>query len=265
MLPIKLYLFKNPDIGFYYFSAIDENGNKRLTFKDCLYRKGKDTFEAYQRIPDHPSGNLYNKKYLDLDIYESYIQKYFDDIYGFTVHKLIKCDISVKADFLTSSIVGWMYSDTLQAKDVAVNKIKNGINVYDPKYCYPRYKCEFNFAKQELPDDILMKYLLSIVYSYYHLILFRVPLLVNDERYMSHYNSDSKIINIKTEFKNLNKITKEMIIDLNNKQKMKINKVIRIEKLKLKTIYPILKSIRNYFLETPVYSVYRNILGQKKR
>ena len=103
---IMTVIEKYPNAGYFYFSARDEKQKVRLNFDNHYYKKGDESLQAHFCLPVHPSGNLYNKKYLRFEVYEKYIRLYFNDIYGFTVHQLIRSDLSTKADFVTSSIFG---------------------------------------------------------------------------------------------------------------------------------------------------------------
>ena len=255
----------NPKVGFYYFSAFDEEGNLRLNFKDHFFEKGFDIAKNQKTIPIHPSGNLYNKTYLQLDLYEKYIRKYFSNNYGFIVHQLIRYDLSAKADFLTSSTIGWIYADTLRASDVAVNKSKNGINVYAPIYCYPRYKCEFEFDKNELPREFQLINFINIVHFYYVFIIYKSPMIVQDPRYNKHYTSNKENINIKKELKTIEDMTIMMISDLPQKSKEEITKKIKKDIIFLKLLYPFMTKIRNRLIGTKAYKFYRKGIAYKKR
>ena len=252
------------DVGYYLFSANWE-GKTRLRFKDKVYMCGSETIEANYSLPEHPSGNIYNKKLLRLTLYKKYIKEFFDNIYGFDVHNLIRLDLSTKSNFLTSQTVGWLYADTLKAEDTAVNSTKSGINVYAPAYCFPRYKCEFTFAKNELNRNIRLQYLKRIVRKYYWFVIGRSKTIINDKRYSTHYNSKKEKMSRIYVARELDKITIALIADLTNDEKREILAMIKPLKFKYIFTYPIWEIFRNLFINTPVYSFYRYVKSNTVR
>ena len=254
-----------PDAGYYLFSAYYENGTPRLQFRDRVYSRGREAAQAHFALPEHPSGNLYNRRYLDVDLYKRYINEFFDNIYGFTVHTLIRCHLSTKADFVTSSVFGWVYADTLKAADTAVNSSKNGVNIYAPEYCYPRYRCAFEFVRREFPKEIRLEYLRNIVHKNFIFIAGRSLIVINDPRYQVHYSSRKQEISRIKELRTINQFTRKLVLSLESKEKKKILRVTKRDSLLLLTIYPLYALLRNLFIHTPVFSIYKRVLSKIRR
>lgn len=256
---------KNSNAGYFCFSALDENGKPHLIFKDHIYRKGDESRKAHFYLPEHPSGNIYNRKYLNINEYETYIKKYFDNKYGFCVHEIIRCDLSTKADFVTSSENGWIYTNTLNSKDVAVNSTKDSSNVYAPDYGYARYQCLLNYVKETIKPPCQMAYIQGVIHEQYLLIVGRSGVIMRDIRYMSHYNSKSAKIDRIEVGNKMDAITDKIIADLEQKEQEKIWNSIKKDKIYLYLFFPIKMFFRNLLIHTPVASIYRKIIYNIKR
>ena len=255
-------LDKNKSTGYFLFSA-DYEDRMRLSFVDRIYNIGEETCYAHFYLPEHPSGNIYRKEYLDTDLYKKYIENYFDDIYGFSVHSLIRCDLSRKACFMTSSLVGWTYYDTLGKKERAVNSTANGKNVYSPEYCIKRFICQFSFIKQEISENQVL-YLKKSIKQHYSFILGRSITISNDERYCSHYDSQRVKYNRKIIAKELDKVLSDLICDYQVDTRKELTKYSKSIKRKYIYAYPIKEALRNLLLKTPVYTVYKTNKSKKK-
>lgn len=251
----------NPDVGYYYFSA-SLDGQPRLSFGDRIYKSGEESLDAHYYLPQHPSGNVYNKKYLDVALYKKYINLYFDNIYGFSVHEIIRCDLSQKSDLLTSSVIGWEYADTLKASDVAVNSSKNGINVYAPDLCYPRFICNFAFVRDEV-IKYKIEYLKRVTGEYYSFIMGKAITISKDKRYYSHYSSKKLSYKRRDVAKKLDVILTDLMISMNEDDQLLIKQYANEVKRHYLYIYPIKEVLRNILLSTPVYSWYRNKQSRK--
>lgn len=254
----------NPDIGFYYFSAVDEDNVPRLTFEKKVYRN-EERFDGYCVIPNHPSGNLYNLEYLDIDLLKKYIQEHFDNVYGFCVHYLIKSWISNRADILTSNIVGWIYSSTLKANDVAVNSSKKKNNIYSFEYMIPRYKCEVDFELERNPKIDMLKYLREIVNRNQIFMIYRSNNILKDKRYTEHYNCDCTRTNYLKNCLEFIKLTNSYIMRLNTKEKKIIKRTMYKNTLMLLTIYRIMGIFRNKLIDSCIYNWYVKYQAERKR
>ncbi len=227
----------NPDAGYYYTSAIGEDGKVRLTFKDRVYHTGHKSAYAHFSLPIHPSGNIYNKSKMNFSLYEKYIKQYFDNIYGFSVHQLIRCDLATKSDFVTSSVKGWVYAQTLKATDIAVNSASDKKNIYSPEYCYPRYRCEFMFIKNEVDESIRIDYLINVLKYYFHFVGYRSRAICSDVRYANHYSANIQKISTSKVVKELVRITNDMLDGLSHSEVKKIKTIQGMQVAKIYLIY----------------------------
>lgn len=250
---IQKLINKYPMAGLYYTSALDENGKERLKFKDECFDCGVKSAKAHFTLPIHPSGIIYNKTQLNIPLYKMYIEKYFDNRYAFLVHQLIRCDVSSKADIITSNINGWIYTHTLKETDVAVNSAQNKENVYAPKYCFQRYKCEFMFANNEISDPIKISYLKYIIKFYYYFVSYRSRAICGDKRYAQHYAAKVEKLKLNEILISLRQLTDTLITKTSGIDKKVLYKLEKREEFKAKTYLRCKLLIRNML----VYLVYR--------
>lgn len=238
---------QNPNVGYFYFSAKDELGNIRLNFKDYYYKQGIEAAYVDTILPTHPSGNLYHLPDLNLDLYESYIKKRFNDGQGHIVHTLMRIDISAKTDLFVSHIISWMYADTYRTSGVSVNNEGNKISMYDPSYTYKRYKCVFDFICNTVPVSLRKYYLKKIINDYYDMLLYRTNIWRTDERHYLHYLGKIRKIQILNESKKIKAFTKKLSYNnkLSRDEIKYINKIENKLIFQYNTVYRIKRIIRD--------------------
>lgn len=253
-------IYKNKCASYFLFSAVFENGNVRMKLKNKKYKKGLDAIKAHEKLLIHPSGSIYNTSYLDIEKYNSYLDKCFDDIYGFTVHQLIRMDLATKGEFITSDILGWIYADTSKAKDVAVNSGREKKNVYSPEYQYPRYKCEFLFANNEFKNPEKQELLKYIVNRYFISIISDFQIINDDVSLQRHYNSETIDFNEKQEMSRFVNTTIGMAQGLNKNSRSVIHSTLRRTKILLITYYPFMRAVRKTIINNRILNLlYRKI------
>lgn len=181
----------NKGSAYILFSAFDEDYNVRMPLEDMLYKKGKDAQNAHGFLLVHPSGQLYNRKLLKLAVYEKYIDKHFPMFNGCNVHQLIRMDLALKGNFITSSQFTWRYAFTFKSQNKSVISTEKKINIYSPYYQYQRYGCEFDFVDNEIPEEYKKTYFCQIIKHYiWHTIPYFI--YINDsEEYNKHYSSET--------------------------------------------------------------------------
>lgn len=212
-----------PSAVYFLFSALDENGKERMRLKDSVYKQYGEVQRAHGELLAHPSGQIYKRKCLRLDQYEKYIQAYFPKGNGCIVHQLIRMDLALQGDFVTSSCFAWRYAYTLQSNSASVIKTENKISIYAPVYQYPRYKCELSFVDNELSEKNKTIFIKQLIRYYGWRIIPFFQKINEDEEYNSHYNSMPINFSPYKELKRFRKISWEIIQNLNiiNRNKVK--------------------------------------------
>lgn len=234
-----------PDAAYFAFSAENEDQEIVLKFENRVWKKGKEAAQAHSKLFVHPSGNLYNLQYLNIEILESYMRKYFDNIFGFVVHDLIRMQLAERGDFITSKEVVWIYSDTQEAKDIAVNSSPKKISVYAPEYDYPRYKCEFAFVRNEIDEEIKVYLLKLIVKLFYRRIGYTFKLDNDNKKGQKHYNYKRIDYSPQKERKKFIEYSIKLWKEYPTNYQTDLKKVIKLETIKMTTIYPIKYQVIN--------------------
>lgn len=184
----KIKLF--PEVAYMRFSGRGENGEKKLPLKDKVYVSGKQLVCGHERMGIHPSGEIYNKKYLDKDLLNSFRQFIVDRFpknNAYLAHILLRIYLSNKSYFVSDSRETWLYCDTLRAEDVAVNAEKDGISPYSPRFQYPRMKCELEFVDGFINNRTQSLFIRSIIRKYYRSVVYYFSEINDSKLYQSHY------------------------------------------------------------------------------
>lgn len=252
---------QHPNASYFLFSAFDEAGNERLKLPDKEYEVGPQTVWAQSNLLTHPSGSIYNRRALRLDLYDAYRRTYFTDSYGFVAHMLMRADASTFGIFITSSTFAWVYANTLKATDVAVNSTKNRTNVFSPEFVYERYICEFDFTRFDLDGQMARDHMVGVVHRYYELFLYHLPIILKSESYARHYNCDISDYDALGQIETLHKLTDYLAKGLCEEERAAIAQAEREEFLKARTLYPAMRAARKALAVCPpLDTAYRAVL-----
>ena len=201
-----------PDSAYWRFSALNENGYEKYTLKDNDISKGKQAIRAHFELLIHPSGELFNMRYVslqELDEIDSHIRLYFPENNGYLSHVLIRELLSNRGNFMTISEPVWIYSDTIRATDVAVNSEPSRRNPYSPYYEYKRYSCEMKYAIMSFDDEDREELVKRIVEKYCSSITYDFKAINDSEGYRRHYNCAKENYSRRNERKRFVKFSKE--------------------------------------------------------
>lgn len=208
------FISSTKNIAYLTTSCYDSIQCPKIIYENRIYSKGKEALDAHNGLYVHPSGSVYNVSLINLDE----IDQFLDDIratkYNFTVHSLIRMLLTTKGSFVTLSDYSWIYSDTADAKEVAVNSSKKNISVYDTEYELERYRTEAIWCNRIFEEPFKTHQLLQIFSNYLYATTWNNRLLYEDRRLRNHYNYKYKRINCKHErekfLKYANKIEQEL-------------------------------------------------------
>lgn len=181
---------KNPEASYFLFSALDEDGKPRLVLEDKVYHKNEEAQLAHGWMMVHPSGQIYKRSMLNIRLYKEYIKNHFPKYNGCVVHQLIRMDLSLKGNFVTSSCFAWEYMHTYESDEKSVINTLKKINIYAPFYQYQRYKCEWDFVVNEMLEKYKKVYIKQIIRDYIWRIIPMFYLLNLDKNCNMHYNSE---------------------------------------------------------------------------
>lgn len=182
------YLEKESNIAYLTTSAYNQDMIKKITYQTKTYEKGKEALFAHHKLYVHPSGSIYNISLLDLN----YIEKFLDNVqaskYNFTVHSLIRTQLAFKGNFITHSCFLWIYYDTNESKDIAVNSSQKKISVYDTDYQIERYITEMEWGNLVVPKELKSIHFANIFSEYLYATTWKNKLVYFDRKMRNHYN-----------------------------------------------------------------------------
>lgn len=250
-------LDKYPNASYFLFSSFDENGDIRLTYPDHVYTQYNEAIRAHSFLLVHPSGQIYRREDMRLELYKKYIDEYFSNNLSFIAHQLIRMDLALKGDFVTSSIYAWNYAVSTRVKTVSgviEDTREKRLNIHASIYHTPRFECEFNFVRAEIvsPYNVLLMEQIIQSFYLYNVILFPESNLNPD--FNRHYNSTpTKISRINESRKFYNVASKEIDKVGNAQYRKSLLAVLVKEKFRI-ILLRIPKSI--------LYSIPRQRLGR---
>lgn len=228
-----------PETAYMGFSARNVEHEVAILYSDCVYHTPRECIEAHFRLLVHPSGQLYNVKYLDFCALEGYIKKYFKTIYGFVVHDLIRMQLALKGDFLTFERATWVYDNNRKNTDRAVNATKNKTSVYAPEYSYPRYECEFFYITDIFPEDEKIVTLKHLIAKFCKSIIWDYSLSNRDVYQQQHYAYEEVAFSRYNEYKNFYRYTICLSKDFLKTDKKELCQELKKQKWYLFLHYPL--------------------------
>lgn len=212
-------------------SAYDSNNVPKLVYNNYIYKMGADALNAHNNLYVHPSGSIYNKKYMNLTELDKFLVNLNISKYNFTVHTLMRLQLALKGDFVTLKTYSWVYSDTTESKDVAMNKSEKKISVYDTVYELERYKTVMLWCDHIMDSNYKYQQFLRIFSDFLYASTWNNKLVYNNKQLQKHYNFDYRKVRCNEERKIFLNYTKdiEKILNIEN-ENYYINKRILILK-----------------------------------
>lgn len=209
-------IYAHPNVGYWRFNCIDQDGAPRDSLSDQIFGKGEEAALAQEKIMIHPSGEIYNLTYLDEKDYSAlseYLQKHFQDHLGFVVHPMIRILLASRSDIATAKEFVWVLLTGEAASRGTVNVSASTKSVYHPDYSYPRYACEMEFVEKELPKELRLLLHKKLIRRYCQAVTVAYKYINQDKQSQRHYNCDEQPFSISEERKNFYSKTMEMIQD----------------------------------------------------
>lgn len=179
----------HPSAAYFLFSAKDERNRVRMKLENRVYPRGMDAGIAHNKLLIHPSGQIYKRADLRLNLYEKYINKHFSEPISNVVHQLIRMDLTKQGDFVTSSCMAWRYAYTEKAKAPSVFTTGNKMSIYAPHYQYMYYKCEIDFADSEFRGKEAENFLKALIKRYIRTVAVWFMSWNHDESLNAHYRT----------------------------------------------------------------------------
>lgn len=179
----------HPSASYFLFSAKDERNKTRIKLQNRVYLKGADARKMHNKLLIHPSGQIYKRSCLRLNLYEKYINKHFARPISNIVHQLIRMDLAERGDFVTSSCMAWRYVNTINTKERAVYTTGSDVSYYAPCHQYLCYQCEIDFADRELSDKAGQNFLRFLIERYIRVVTVKFMFINHNEAMNAHYQT----------------------------------------------------------------------------
>lgn len=215
-------LRNNDHLVYLTASALSEHVGTRIKYKeDKLFRVGEAALTAHNSLYIHPSGSIYKVGIADYDRLFSFVKELGKDDYKrlFLVHDLLRMQYAFVGDFYIQSDANWVYSDSLNAKDKAVNSIKKEY-VYSPRLTSLRLKLSMIWAKKVIPQEFLSEEYIRLIRVYMGTATYRYYGACKKNQAANHYGRIDDNVSMKALFNGfdemLNSIEREL--DISDKQ-----------------------------------------------
>lgn len=180
----------HPSASFFLFSAKDERNKVRIKLQNKVYLRGRDAEVVHNKLLIHPSGQIYKRSCLRLELYEKYINEHFPDKpISSIVHQFIRMDLAEQGDFVTSSCIAWRYVNTMNTKEKAVYTTGSDISFYAPCHQYSMYQCEMDFVDREFPDQTAQNFLRFLIERYIRVVTVKFMFINRNEEMNAHYQT----------------------------------------------------------------------------
>lgn len=144
---------KHPNVVYGRFSCVDESGVIRFRYENYVSDGRRDTIRLNEKLWIHPSGELYNKRYLherDWKTLKEYLERFFHDRNKFILNEMMRDLLCTRGPFFSSDSIVWVYPRIAKRKDVAQNRSRDGVCIYAPSYMYERFRCEISYMAREV-------------------------------------------------------------------------------------------------------------------
>lgn len=205
IIPDGLYnvldFLSNNTCAYLTTSAFDSNNVPKLVYKDWTYEKGAEALKAHNTLYVHPSGSIYNKSLLNLQQLDNFLCELKISKYNFTVHTLMRMQLACKGNFVTLKNYSWVYADTENSKDVAMNSGSHKKSVYDTEYELERYKTVILWCDKILEEPYRTNQFLNTFSVFLYASTWNNKLIYGSKQLQKHYNFEYRRVNCRTERK----------------------------------------------------------------
>lgn len=262
-IPNLVETLSNSDCMFATPTCLDEKGKPRYKYSNKIIKRGKPTMNAHFKLYVHPSGCIYKNDFSVFCKVEDFIKSNIDSKYGFLAHSLLRLFFSQKGDFQLIDVPTWVYVDTRNQTDVAVNKLENNKSTYDPEYTEKRFLYEVKWANLVIPITYSNSYFLKLYAYYLENITWGFKYKNNDKNMQKHYQYKKRKFSALKENKLFTLYAIKSYCDvfsvdsIDNKLKHRINRIKKKNAAFGWFKYFIMFVLKDSFLYKKISSIYR--------
>lgn len=188
---------KNKSVVYITGTCVDDDGIPRKILKEGIVQRGKDALQAHWELHFHPSGSLFRKEYIEVDLYKKYWMQYEKPQRFFMVEQLLRLRLASLGDFYFLQRPIWVYTYTNRKvqKSVINNK------PYDQVAAYYRYRSEQEFIMNEFDDELCAFRQIKSLEMWMHTVTWSYLRLMNDEGLCKHYGIVQEAVDVEYERK----------------------------------------------------------------
>ena len=186
--------------------ALNQDGDLKIQYSKECFQQGDEAIEANYKLFIHPSGSMYRISAIDFEGLSSFLERNAVPKNGFVVHNMLRLQLAVKGDFVLIRKPVWIYVDTENAKDRAVNHSIGGVSVYNPSLLEKRYQYEVEYAKQILEKNHYWKAYYNLTAVYLDLVTWGFKLSNSDKNTQKHYDFEEIDFSVSKERKRFKEI-----------------------------------------------------------
>ncbi len=263
-IPEIIDILNKNECAYMVTSSFNEKGTVNLDFRDKVYTRGKKALDAHFKLFVHPSGNIYKRKYIDIERLNHFLNDEHVSKLGFIVHNLIRISLAEKGDFITSSVKGWIYTTTENSKDFAVNCDKNKKSIYASEYVIQRFIWESHWNLKNTSEKYKIDVIFSLIRFYLFQITWNMKLSNENVKLRRHYNYEKTKVSVLDEQKKFKKVCiqcleKEYGLNINTYETI-LNHIFKDNVTKGACKFLIMKTMEGSTLYVVVSNLYKKYI-----
>lgn len=189
---------KNKDVVYITGTCIDDDGLPRIILKEGVVQRGKDALQAHWGLHFHPSGSLFRRACIEVDLYRKYWMQYEKPQVFFMVEQLLRLRLATLGDFYCIKRPIWVYTYTNRKVQKSVISSKP----YEQRSVFYRYKSEQHFIINEFNDEFCAYRQIKSLEMWLHTVTWSYLQLMCDEGLCNHYGIVREKVNVEFERKN---------------------------------------------------------------
>lgn len=189
---------KNLSVVYITGTCIDDDGLPRKVLDEGIVQQGGEALQVHWKLHFHPSGSLFRKDCIDINLYKMYWEQFKMPRIYFMVEQLMRLRLATLGDFYLINKPIWVYTYTNRKVKKSVH---NNNNIYDPTVSYYRYRSEQEFMTNELDDEFCVFRRIQSLEMWLNAVTWSYLSLMHDEGLCKHYGISQKEVDVAYERK----------------------------------------------------------------
>lgn len=261
------FIKKHNNCSYITGNALDEKGFVRYSYNKEIIEQGPDTIHAHFNLYIHPSGSLYSLRKLRVQELKKFLQENIENKQAFVAHSMMRIQLAETGDFGFITKPMWRYIEPSE-KDIAYNKAKGNVSVYDPLFLRQRFSYEIRWVKL-ISSNENYKYLVTNIFNNYLKATTWVFYFWNkNSKLQKHYSYKERPFSVKNEEKEFKIYSYNLIKECFGDSFMKLIKNDLEKKIRINRFFGWEKTFTQTILQDSmmyifVRKIYRKIINSK--